>query len=172
MSKPNQESKASLPAGMTVKAPTKDIAGQRFGMLTAIEVVGKSKANSLLWRCVCDCGNEITRASAHIRKEKGVQSCGCWLKQRNKDYLTTRVPWNKGRQYTTKADSEVYSNKAAWAKAVMRVKENKCEYCGWSLARCDVHHKVPRSAGGLNTIENALVLCPNCHRVEHEWVLA
>lgn len=43
-----------------------------------------------------------------------------------------------------------------------------CERCGWNAARCDVHHRKPKGAGGLHTLENAIVLCPNCHRVEHE----
>lgn len=45
---------------------------------------------------------------------------------------------------------------------------NKCEVCGWAEARCDVHHRKLKSRGGLHTIENAIVLCPNHHRVEHD----
>lgn len=31
----------------------------------------------------------------------------------------------------------------------------------------EVHHKVRLSEGGDDTVENALALCPNCHRREH-----
>lgn len=31
----------------------------------------------------------------------------------------------------------------------------------------EVHHKKPLSDGGLDTIENAIALCPNCHRQAH-----
>ncbi|WP_207479601.1 HNH endonuclease [Arenibaculum pallidiluteum] len=31
----------------------------------------------------------------------------------------------------------------------------------------EVHHKVPLAAGGDDTVENAVALCPNCHRNEH-----
>ena len=31
----------------------------------------------------------------------------------------------------------------------------------------EVHHKIPLSLGGEDTVENALALCPNCHRQEH-----
>ena len=51
-----------------------------------------------------------------------------------------------------------------------------CERCG-SLAPfsrrrdgspyLEVHHKRPLSKGGDDTVENAVALCPNCHRFEH-----
>lgn len=31
----------------------------------------------------------------------------------------------------------------------------------------EVHHKVPLSQGGDDTVENAIALCPNCHRKQH-----
>ncbi|WP_370197517.1 HNH endonuclease [Roseibium sp.] len=31
----------------------------------------------------------------------------------------------------------------------------------------EVHHKVPLADGGDDTVENAIALCPNCHRNEH-----
>lgn len=31
----------------------------------------------------------------------------------------------------------------------------------------EVHHKIPLSKGGFDTVANAVALCPNCHRQEH-----
>ncbi len=31
----------------------------------------------------------------------------------------------------------------------------------------EVHHRVPLSEGGLDNLENAIALCPNCHRRQH-----
>lgn len=31
----------------------------------------------------------------------------------------------------------------------------------------EVHHKLPLANGGQDTVENAIALCPNCHRNEH-----
>lgn len=35
----------------------------------------------------------------------------------------------------------------------------------------EVHHQIPLSEGGEDTIENTLALCPNCHREAHFGVL-
>lgn len=54
----------------------KNLEGKRFGRLTALKIVGKSKSRSNIWRCKCDCGdytdvivNSLTRGST--------KSCGC-----------------------------------------------------------------------------------------------
>lgn len=54
----------------------KDLVGQKFGMLTVTEDSGKRRANSVLWRCKCDCGGEIL-ALRHQLVSGSVQNCGC-----------------------------------------------------------------------------------------------
>lgn len=57
----------------------KNIAGQRFGRLTAIKPVGK-KDRSILWLCRCDCGNIINVSTEQL--QSGVRkSCGCLEKE-------------------------------------------------------------------------------------------
>lgn len=58
-----------------MRRPHKDIAGQRFGRLVAIEYLGKS-----LWLCKCDCGNTSTPKSWSLRSGT-TQSCGCLHKE-------------------------------------------------------------------------------------------
>ena len=54
-----------------------DIAGQRFGRLTAIERTDKKEKNgTYLWRCVCDCGREV-ELGAYRLKNGRTKSCGC-----------------------------------------------------------------------------------------------
>ena len=52
----------------------------------------------------------------------------------------------------------------------------KCEGCGNNapfIRKSDntpyleVHHTIPLSKGGSDTVENAIALCPNCHRRKH-----
>lgn len=54
-----------------------DIAGQRFGKLTAKEYIGGGK-----WHCVCDCGRDAYFNLAQL-KQPHIHSCGCWLKEGN-----------------------------------------------------------------------------------------
>ncbi len=52
-----------------------DLTGQRFGRLTVIERAG-TKYGHVMWRCVCDCGNQVFPLSGDLRRGK-TQSCGC-----------------------------------------------------------------------------------------------
>ena len=42
-----------------------------------------------------------------------------------------------------------------------------CQFCGWNSTPCDIHRIIPGSLGGKYTTDNVMVLCPNCHRLEH-----
>lgn len=59
----------------------KDIAGQRFGKLIAIERCGTDKWQNALWKCKCDCGNETVVKCNNLRSGMTL-SCGC-LKREN-----------------------------------------------------------------------------------------
>jgi hypothetical protein len=54
----------------------RDLAGMRFGKLTAIAPVGKNKSKQYLWQCKCDCGgSSIVIGSNLIRGN--TTACGC-----------------------------------------------------------------------------------------------
>ena len=53
-----------------------DLIGQKFGRLTVIRFIGRSKNRHRLWECLCDCGGmQIVRGDCLKREES--QSCGC-----------------------------------------------------------------------------------------------
>ena len=57
----------------------KSIAGERFGRLVVLEFAGQDKRTHSLWRCLCDCGNEVVLA--RFKMVNGVtRSCGCLRK--------------------------------------------------------------------------------------------
>lgn len=56
-----------------------DLMGQKFGRLTVIENAGSNARGSALWKCCCDCGNEIV-AEARLLRSGNTKSCGCLKK--------------------------------------------------------------------------------------------
>jgi hypothetical protein len=55
----------------------KDLTGQKFEMLTAIEYCGKSR-----WKCLCECGKYCTVRKDHL-EDRSIKSCGCLRKRGN-----------------------------------------------------------------------------------------
>lgn len=52
-----------------------DLAGQKFGKLTVLERMGKDKHGHYVWRCRCDCGNEVM-AVGYAMRSGTWRSCG------------------------------------------------------------------------------------------------
>lgn len=61
--------------GIYKKKP-KDLSGQKFGLLTPIELVDGRKNGRVIWRCLCDCGREC-EADAYGLQSGCTTSCGC-----------------------------------------------------------------------------------------------
>jgi len=73
---------------------------------------------------------------------------------------------------------EYYRNPDVIAEVLLRAK-GQCEQCGASAPftrasdgspYLEVHHRVWLSAGGEDTVENAMAVCPDCHREKHYGV--
>lgn len=70
-----------------VKPGQKDITGQRFGRLVALEPTReRSSGGATLWRCRCDCGAECLAASTQLTQGYK-KSCGCLGHPPLKDYV-------------------------------------------------------------------------------------
>lgn len=54
----------------------RDIQGQKFSKLLVVEKVGTNKHGKALWKCTCDCGNEIVVDSQSLITNN-TKSCGC-----------------------------------------------------------------------------------------------
>lgn len=52
-----------------------DLAGKRFGKLTALEYVPEKQK----WKCICECGNITYKTTGHLNAD--AVSCGCIQKQ-------------------------------------------------------------------------------------------
>lgn len=58
----------------------KDLTGQRFGRLIAVRPTEQRRSSSVVWECICDCGNTAFTASADLCNGK-TKSCGCIKKE-------------------------------------------------------------------------------------------
>ena len=54
----------------------KDLTGLRIGKLTVLEPTEERVRSAVVWRCRCDCGNEILVESRRL-KPGVIYSCGC-----------------------------------------------------------------------------------------------
>ena len=95
----------------------KDISGQRFGRLVAIEMAGRNSSQSVMWKCQCDCGNIVIVVGASLRLGTTL-SCGCYHKDRLTELQTTHG-----------------MSKAPLGKVFQAMKQ-RC-YC----KSCDIYHR-------------------------------
>lgn len=73
----------------------KDITGQVFGKLTAIECAGKKPGKRYYqWRCMCECGNE-TVVDISALTSGNTKSCGCGKYDGLKKYNDSQSEKNK-----------------------------------------------------------------------------
>ena len=52
------------------------LTGMRFGKLTVVEQNGRTQSRNIIWKCNCDCGNEISVSSKKLH-DGTATSCGC-----------------------------------------------------------------------------------------------
>lgn len=70
----------------------KNIAGQKFGRLTAIRATQERRHGSIVWECQCDCGNPLpVFATVEGLRVGDNTSCGCYNSSREKFAETYRV---------------------------------------------------------------------------------
>ena len=121
-----------------------DMTGQKFGRLTVIEEAGRTPRKQVLWKCRCDCGNEVVVNGSCLRNGH-TTSCGCktreatikrntkhgesdtklykiWSSIRKRTVLCNEKSGRMWRDYGSKGirlcgEWNEYENFAAWAKA-------------------------------------------------------
>jgi hypothetical protein len=65
--------------------PQLELSGIRSGKLVAIERCGINHERRILWRCLCDCGNETQATASAIRLGLN-KSCGCLTGPKGKSH--------------------------------------------------------------------------------------
>jgi 5-methylcytosine-specific restriction protein A len=94
-----------------------------------------------------------------------------WSKQRRK----INPPSGLTSPLRKKAESTVYERSPEVKAWVLKASDFRCESCGTDAPFSkddgqpflEVHHVVQLADGGPDIVENAVALCPNCHRALH-----
>lgn len=54
-----------------------DLCGEKYGFLTPIRPTEQRLSGSIIWECLCDCGNITYVSVDNLRGQRPVRSCGC-----------------------------------------------------------------------------------------------
>lgn len=74
-----------------------ELKGQRFGRLLVLEQAGRTKKGGILWKCLCDCGNQ-TNVEGYRLKNGHTQSCGCYHKEQTLKAVTKHGDNRRGKR--------------------------------------------------------------------------
>lgn len=134
--------------GNTFQADTREI-NRGNAKYCSLSCAGKAP-KSRKYKLICQhCGQTFTSSSSDSKY------CSSHCKQKN--YRAKR------RNSTqTLPDKQLYSIFNGIA----------CELCAWDKASRDLHHIVEVSNGGVNSIDNVICVCPNCHRMIHSNLIS
>ena len=160
----------------------KERSGQRYGRLVVIERYGET--SPVLWRCMCDCGNE-TIASGHSLGRSEKSSCGCLWKETRSNNMRSVQAKRRAQAVQKELGYIAGAAKAPW----YTLPSGYRGYCfhghplgrkmilehwhvwglehGWALARrllnmhCSLHHK--NAVRSDNRLENLELRFPGRH---------
>lgn len=169
--------------------------GIKFNRLTVKEYMGKG-----LWRCECECGNEVTTVSSTL-KSGNTKSCGCYklekfVASRKGVSPTGRLPgndglWNQVYRKTKKNATVRDINWELTVEDVKRLGQQQCSYCasgGSNVVKDPIGHGtrelrfngIDRLDSNLGyTLNNVCACCKTCNLAKHimgvnefyQWVL-
>jgi len=94
-----------------------EMAGKKYGQLTAIRPTGARSSRSLAWLCLCDCGKEFEGDGAEIRRG-GIVSCATCASAKKLEAVTTHgltkhpvyVIWTAMKCRCYNPNSEAFKN--------------------------------------------------------------
>jgi len=118
-----------------------DISSQRFGRLTAVAFVQRTRQGDALWLCQCDCGNTCKTRAGALRGGHTF-SCGCLQQERTRDsHLTHGLSdsklygvWNKMRERCINPHDDSYAYYGACGITVCEEWQTFEPFNAWATA--------------------------------------
>lgn len=121
--------------------PRQDLTGRRYTRLTVTGLSRlRSSSGTILWNCLCDCGNKVRVRSASLNNGN-TKSCGClkinnlkginnyqaqrmlkdygvWISSRDPFYVRATQMWGRIREYRIPTDFDSIVDIAAFLKQI------------------------------------------------------
>ena len=153
----------------------KDITGQKFGRLTAIEYLGakknKSGKNEATWKCKCECGETCVvnysslkagrklcdKELTEFKRQQGKHSAKIRVKNnRNKKIFPKGGFRIKNKKKLQQISSQVYDKYNGVCQKCKKIHPKKISHC---------HHIIPiaENKNLAFTLSNGILLCEDCH---------
>lgn len=140
-----------------------ELTGKRYGKLVVIRKLSSSRGGSVLWECLCDCGNYHQASTRHLnrRGKHVVRSCGCDQHRSGSDhaqwsgYKTISGGWwsshvKHGANCRGRIGVELTLTKEE-AYELLVQQEGKCAFTGIELA---LSNKCRSNTASLDRIDN------------------
>jgi 5-methylcytosine-specific restriction endonuclease McrA len=146
---------SSIRSGNTPGCPEcvsrfRDITGQTFGKLTAIELLDRCNPANIIWLFECTCGARVARSAHNVSttlKKGFTPSCGslkCDARHRDEDALINQLVARYRKN--AKAKNRLFALSVEECIALFR---SNCHYCGVEPSQV-MRHRVHRPGGRLN----------------------
>jgi 5-methylcytosine-specific restriction endonuclease McrA len=132
---------------LRIHSHLKDITGNKYNRLTAIEFV-ETRGNNAFWKFKCDCGNEkiINKAAVLIG---GTKSCGC-PNISKQEYTVCRRAYEAHKIAAKKRNIESYIK----LEDYISILKTPCVYCGEISIRKHYKTKIPIELNSLDRKDN------------------
>ena len=99
-----------------------DLIGKRFERLVVMKKTNQSRSGSVMWECLCDCGNTCYVSTRHLNRKIGVvKSCGC-LKEENDSKRGKDSPYFQGYEGISQ---QFFNSNILRATTKSKIKSNK-----------------------------------------------
>lgn len=172
--------------------PKKDLVGKVCGRLTVIRfdeyrLTGKTKDRTPFWIVRCSCGNERSIRQACLNCMKPTLSCGCYLKDFQKNVLPKWLHEKRAMPHGEASKNRIFADYKAAARnrdiyfeltrdEFVEIAAKNCHYCGvgpaakYNFKETNgqfIYNGVDRKDNDVGYIlNNCLPCCTTCNRAK------